>query len=106
MIANREDGIWILAVGLIVVAMWAPHTFYAIRQWRRERTARAFRNAFIAIMLLVGLSRGVLAGAARLWPGTEWIQVANRGLTPVLFLFLITGAMVAWWTWRHVDGRW
>lgn len=97
---ERSDGFWILVVGIVCVLIWIPHLYYAIRLWRRRRSARTFRNAFIAIMLMVGLSRGVLAGAARIWPATEWVQVLNRGAAPIIFLLLITGAVVAFITWR------
>ena len=106
MSANPEDGLWILLVGLLVLALWLPHLYYAFRKWQAERTPRSFRNAFIAAMLIIGLTRGVLAGAARLWPGYDWIQIANRGAAPIIFVVLITGAIVAWWTWRHDGGRW
>jgi hypothetical protein len=98
---NREDGLWILIVGLLLVALWLPHLYYAVQLWRQHRSSRTFRNAFIAAMLVVSLFRGVLAGAARLWPGTEWVQVANRAITTIIFLLLITGALLSWWTWRH-----
>lgn len=103
---DREGGLWILVVGILVFVIWIPHLYYAVRLWLSDRTARSFRNAFIAFMLMIGLSRGVLAGAARLWPGYEWIQILNLAASPVIFIFLITGALVSWWTWRHGGGRW
>lgn len=98
---NAEDGFWILTVGAVVIAAWLPHVYRSFRRWRRERSARSFRNAFIAAMLIVGLTRGLTAGAARLWPGYEWIQIVNRASAPIIFLALITGAIVAEYTWRH-----
>lgn len=104
--ADSSDGFWILTVGALVVLLWLPHAYYATRYWRRERTALAFRAFFIAVMLEVGLLRGVLAGAARLWPQVEVVQVANRALAPIIFLFLLTGAIIAYVTWRHAERRW
>jgi len=103
---NHETHLWLLVVGATAFIVWAIHFGLALGTWIRERTARAFRNFYIALMIQAGMTSIVLGRATRVWPEAAWIVQLSLFVSPVLVWLLLSGGVVALWTWSHPARRW
>jgi hypothetical protein len=100
-----DDATWLVIASAITFVSWLPNTLLSARLWLEERSARAFRAVYVAFLLQVGLLRIVFSTAARNWPNNEWVQLVNNLTAPILTILLVSGGLVAWWTWRSLR-RW
>jgi hypothetical protein len=96
---DPETAIWLLLVSVVVYFLWLTHFALSVRLWLRERSARSFRNAYLALMIQTGMTSIVLSRAARTWPAETWILEVAVWLSPVLTWMLLSGGVVAVWTW-------
>jgi hypothetical protein len=96
----NEDSFWVVIVSALTFVTWLPNFVWQWRAWRSERTPRSFRHFFIATMVQVGLLRIVLSASARAWPTLSAIQVVNLVTAPILTIMLLSGGLVAIYTWR------
>lgn len=94
-----EDALWLAVFSIAIFVVWLDHLYHAIRRYRHDRTVRSFRNAFIAVMLQVGLARIAVAALFRLYPN-DVIGWVAAFLSPILTLLLLSGAIVVFWSWR------
>lgn len=89
-------------LAFLAFALWLlylDNCVHAIRLWRQERTYRSIRNAYIGLMLFVGLSLIAAASINRAFPDAI-PEVVLDGLRPVLYGMLLLGGVVLAWTWR------
>lgn len=103
---GEEAQLWLFGVGVVAFAVWSVHFELARRQWRRERTARAFQVWYVAGMIEALFISSVLFRASRVWPDVEWVQFLAYVSAPVLAWMLLSGGVVALWTWSRPDRRW
>jgi len=100
---KEEDTLWLATLSLTVFCTYLYHLYRAGRQWRRERSYRALRNFFIAIMLQVGLARIVLGAALRAFPDVQVLILANTVTAPILYVMLLSGGLVLALAWLADD---
>lgn len=101
----RPDDVWLTVVSAVVFVVYLDHLFHAGKLWRREHSARAFRNLFIAVMLQVGLFRILIGVANRAWPSIQPLEVIRAVTSPILTLMLLSGGIVIAWSWR-AQAKW
>lgn len=101
-----EAQVWLLAVSAAAFIVWGIHLVLAVRAWLRERSARTFQSAYIALMISTGMTSIVLGRSTRVWPDVEWITRLSLLVAPVLVWLLLSGGVVALWTWRRPLRRW
>lgn len=101
-----DTAIWLFVVSAVVLTLWTTHFVLSTRAWLRERSARSFQVWYIALMVLAGMVSITLSRAARTWPEALWIVDVAVWVAPVLTWMLLSGGVVALWTWSRPDRRW
>lgn len=106
MAPNDEAQLWLFVVSVLAFIIWSVHFELARRQWRRDRTARSFQVWYVATMIEALFVSSVLFRASRVWPDVEWVQILAYVSAPILAWMLLSGGVVALWTWSRPDRRW
>ena len=106
MTLNDESVVWLFAVSIAAFGLWSGHFALASRQWWNQRTGRSFQVWYIALMIEALFVSIVLGRATRVWPELTWIEAVARISAPVLVWMLLSGGVVALWTWSRPDRRW
>jgi len=104
--ASHETQLWLFAVGVLAFGVWTLHFALAYRAWRRERSARSFQIAYIGGMIEALFVSIILGRASRLWPDQRWIEVIALFAAPILAWMLLSGGVIALWTWSRPERRW
>lgn len=97
--ADSSDALWLSIVAGLVFLVWGYHCFRAVRLTINTRSFRNFRNAFIAVMLQVGMFRIWIASAITLAPDEPWLNLMQQFTAPLLSLLLLSGGFVVAYTW-------
>ena len=103
---SSETQLWLFAASSLVFVVWATHLVLSLRMWIIERTARAFRNAYIAGMIQAGMLAILLGQAQRTWIRAPFLEDLRIFVAPILTWMLLSGGIVALWTWSRPDRRW
>lgn len=103
---NDEGQLWLVGVTLVVFSVWFVHFALALRSWLAERTARAFQVWYIALMIQAGMTSILIGTAARAWPSALFLEDLRLFVAPILTWMLLSGGVVALWTWSRPDRRW
>lgn len=97
----ESDALWLSILSGLLFLVWADHLWHAIGFYRKERSLRAFRNLFIAVMLQVGLLRIWIGATTRAAPTDPILPYLQAFTAPLLTLLLLSGGFVVAWTWRR-----
>lgn len=89
-------------LAVLAVVLWTlyvDNAAHALRMWLHERTYRSLRNAYIGLMLFVGLTLIAAAAVNHAFPDAIPTLLLDA-LRPVLYGMLLVGGVVLAWTWR------
>ena len=100
---NPFDSLWLAGLSFIVWLFYLDHLYHAIRLYAAEKSYRAFRNSFIAVMLQVGLTRIAIGSLQIAFPDQTFFVDLRNWTAPMLTFLLLTGAVVLAYTWRKDD---
>jgi hypothetical protein len=106
MTLNDESVVWLFAVSVAAFGVWTVHFVLASRMWWGARTGRSFQVWYIALMIESLFTSIVLGRATRVWPELTWIEAVARISAPILAWMLLSGGVVALWTWSRPERRW
>ena len=98
---GTPDSVWLAAVSFLVWVIYIDHLYHAVKLYTLERSYRAFRNGFIAVMLQLGLTRITIGSLQIAFPDVQFFMTLRTITAPLLTFFLLTGAIVLVYTWRR-----